>query len=181
MNQTMTLAEALKGKEIPKKIKDSLEIIDVPYFSFGGENCIGQLVTHKNLTDETKDIFKKLFIAKFPIAKIIPICEYDWSDDKSMKDNNTSAFNYRKIYGTERLSSHSYGSAIDINPIQNPYIAKDGSIHPALSSYDHTTAGTITSDGIVVKIFKEAGWHWGGEWQTVKDYQHFEKSGFTSS
>lgn len=174
----LALSQALSGIEIPENIKNSLAIIDVPFFSFAGKEEIGQMVVSRKLTDEVLEIFKIICAAKFPIGKIKPVSLYHWSDEESMQNNNASAFNYRKIYGTDRLSSHSFGSAIDINPALNPYIPKDGSIHPVGAVYDTEKPGTIISSGIVVKTFERFGWQWGGNWQNVKDYQHFEKIGF---
>ena len=116
----MTFDEALVGKEIPDEIRENLTIIDVPYFSFKGKTQNGQLVVHTELAADVKQIFKELLEIRFPIERMVPAVGYDWDDDKSMADNNTSAFNYRLIYGTNRLSNHSYGRAIDINPVQNP-------------------------------------------------------------
>lgn len=167
--------QVLKGKEIPESIKDSLVLIDVPYFSFEGKSQTGQMVVHKDLVKEILEIFQFIAEKKFPIAKIIPVCEYDWSDEKSMAGNNTSAFNYREIYGTNRLSNHSYGWAIDINPLLNPFLAKDGSVHPAGATYNPETPGTIAGGGPVVNIFEKLGWQWGGRWKSPIDWQHFEK------
>lgn len=169
----MTLDEALAGKEIPSEIKNNLALIAVPYFSFSREVREGQLVVHTEVAQEVQEIFKKLLEIQFPIKQIVPVVAYDWDDDRSMADNNTSAFNYRLIFGTDRLSNHSYGRAVDINPVQNPYLQRDGKIVPPGARYDLAQPGTITAD--VVGLFTSYGWQWGGNWQEQKDYQHFEK------
>lgn len=169
----MTLEEALAGKEIPNEIKENLEIVTVPYFSFGGEVQEGQLVVHTEVADEVKEIFKKLLEMKFPIQQVVPIVSYNWDDDASMAANNTSAFNYRVIWRTDRLSNHSYGRAIDVNPVQNPYYWSDDIVMPPDTHYDPIKPGTITP--AVVSIFKSCGWDWGGDWTKRKDYQHLEK------
>ena len=92
-----------------------------------------------------------------------------------MKDNNTSAFNYRFISGTRVISKHASGLAIDINPLLNPYV-KNGINTPEGSTYDTTKAGTLTVNSPLVKEFKKKGWKWGGDWKNLKDYQHFEKN-----
>ena len=89
-------------------------------------------------------------------------------------DNNTVAFNYRKVKGSKVLSAHSYGMAIDINPIQNPHI-KGKVIQPPNAKYDPKVKGTILRDSEIVKEFIKRGWQWGGRWKSSKDYQHFEK------
>ena len=105
---------------------------------------------------------------------MIPISEYNWSDEMSMRDNNTSAFNYRYVSGTKILSMHAQGLAIDINPLQNPYV-KNGNCSPDGSSYDTSKRGTFRPNSEIVEAFKDKGWEWGGDWKDRKDYQHFEK------
>ncbi len=169
----MTLAEALAGKEIPKEIRDTLVLVDIPYLSFGGEVRQGQLVVHIEVVEEVKNIFYTLQEARFPIQEMVPVVAYGWDDDVSMEANNTSAFNYRVIFGTDRLSNHSYGRAIDINPVQNPYTQRDGIVVPLGAQYDPAQPGTITAD--IAAVIKSYGWEWGGDWKERKDWQHFEK------
>jgi len=169
----MSLEEALTGKEIPDDIREVLALIPVPFFSFDGEVREGQLVVHRELEKEVQDIFKKLVDTRFPIKQIAPVVAYGWDDDASMADNNTSAFNYRVIFNTDRLSNHSYGRAIDINPLQNPYVLSDGTVMPKGAHYDLLQPGTITAE--VADLFRLRGWSWGGDWKDRKDWQHFEK------
>jgi len=169
----MTLEEALHGKEIPQEIRDTLTLVTVPYFSFSEMLGEGQLVVHRDLADEVEHIFKTLREMRFPIYHMVPIVAYGWNDDVSMAANNTSAFNYRVIAGTDRLSHHATGRAIDINPVQNPYVREGGIVAPAGATYDPTQLGTITDD--VVSVFKSYGWEWGGDWSDPKDWQHFQK------
>lgn len=169
----MTLNEALAGKEIPDEIKKDLMLIDVPFISFDGEVRAGQLVVHRDLAEEAIVVFKKLTDLHFPIEQVIPVVAFGWDDDTSMRANNTSGFNYRIIYGTDRLSNHSYGRALDINPMQNPYVRRDGSVVPEGARYATTQSGTITTE--IAALFKSFGWSWGGDWTDRKDWQHFEK------
>lgn len=169
----MSLDEALAGKEIPIEIRNNLTIIRVPFFSFEGKVEEGQLVIHKELAEEVLNIFEKLKQMRFPIKQIVPVVAYAWDDDASMAANNSSAFNYRTIYGTNRLSNHSYGRAIDINPVQNPFVRNDGEVTPNGARYDTTTPGTV--DDKIADVFKLFGWSWGGDWSDRKDWQHFEK------
>ncbi len=168
------LDEALAGKEIPEAIQKSLALVTVPYLSFEGKAGEGHVIVHRELADEVRDIFKELFEMRFPIRQIVPVSAYDWDDAASMAANNTSAFNYRFISGTNRLSNHSYGRAIDINPVQNPYVSRDGAVQPLGASYDREEPGTVTAE--VADIFRSRGWEWGGDWEQIKDWQHFEKA-----
>lgn len=169
----MSLDEALEGKDIPDDIKKTLTLVDIPFLSFDGEVQEGQLVVHTDVAKEVQDIFRKLLGMQFPFKQIIPIVAYEWNDNVSMVANNTSAFNYRIISGTNRLSNHSYGRAIDINPVQNPYTQRDGAVVPPGAHHDPTQPGTVTVE--IADLFKSYGWSWGGDWEGRKDWQHFEK------
>ena len=158
----------------PKDISSQMTLVEVEYTNFEGKDAIGILVVNKKIEKEVIEIFKEIKASGFQIEKIIPISEYDWDDDKSMEDNNTSAYNYRFIANTFKLSNHSFGMAIDINPRYNPMISK-GKIYPSNGVYSKENKGTITADSPVVKIFKKRGWTWGGDYKSLKDYQHFEK------
>lgn len=115
---------------------------------------------------------------KFPIEKIRLIDEYKGSDDLSMKNNNTSAFNTRMIAGKKQLSNHSYGVAIDINPVQNPEV-RGIKVRPgnakAYANRQIVRKGMIIKGDACYSAFKKRDWSWGGEWKNIKDYQHFEK------
>ena len=156
------------------EIIEKQKLVNVLYYSFDNKIHQGQIIINKKLEKDIDEIFKLAMQIKFPIEKTSPISKYDWNDNMSMKDNNTSGFNYRKILGSERLSNHAYGFAIDINPRLNPFI-KNGKILPDGANYDKTKTGTLTVENPIVKKFKELGWIWGGDWESIKDYQHFEK------
>lgn len=172
-DSALSFEEALGTQDIPDYIRANLGLVNVRYYSFDGKLHEGQLVLRKNLQNDIIEIFQELEKKKFPIAKVIPISKYKFSDEASMADNNTSAFNYRLIEGTTKLSKHALGRAIDINPFLNPYI-RNRTVEPRGAEYDHTVPGTIVADGILVKAFKQRGWTWGGDWSSLKDYQHFE-------
>lgn len=155
----------------PKLILDNIESIDVKYINFDGDEKTGKVVCNKNVGSELVNIFNKLFDMKFPIEKIVPIEEFNNDDMESVRQNNTSCFNFRYVIGSNKLSDHSTGNAIDINPMQNPWI------HPSAHKipnreYIPGKKGTITNE--VVEIFKSYGWNWGGNWRNP-DYQHFFK------
>jgi hypothetical protein len=168
------LDEALSGQNIPGVIKDKLELVSVYYYGFDDKIHKGKILVHKEVVSDIVEIFNFILETKFPIQKVVPISEYNWSDEKSMKSNNTSSFNYRFISGTRIHSMHAQGLAIDINPFQNPYI-KNHIILPEGAVYDTTKKGTLTANSPLVKEFKKRGWTWGGDWKSIKDYQHFEK------
>lgn len=170
-----SLEEAIRGTSAPKDVCENLALIDVLYISFDRYLHQGQLVVRSDLATEVRDLFDGLRILQFPVAKAVPIVAYGWDDDASMVDNNCSAFNYRLILGTDRLSKHSFGSAIDINPVQNPYYARDGNIYPPHAIHDPTAPGTLVSGSDAVEIFIQRGWEWGGHWEEPIDYQHFQK------
>lgn len=166
--------EAVEGISIPLSIVNNLVLINVFYYSFDEQLHKGQLIVNKEVQEDITEIFEFIKETRFPIEKVIPIIKYDWSDEASTSDNNTTAFNYRFVSGTRIVSNHAYGYAIDINPMQNPYIKRNKVLPPG-ASYDISVPGTITPDSQLVKEFKERGWSWGGDWRSVKDYQHFEK------
>ena len=110
----------MQGKSMPEDAKinyNELSYIKVTYYNFDGETKQGELIINKNLANEVVDIFKELYEEKYPIEKIRLIDEYNAIDEKSMEDNNTSAFCYRVIEGTNKLSNHAKGCGIDINPL----------------------------------------------------------------
>ena len=156
-----------------------LRQLTVTYYNFHSQPAQGVLYVHSDVAEELKTIFGNLFKAKFLIERIAPVEEYGGNDDRSMAANNTSAFNCRDITGAVgRFSNHSWGRAVDINPLTNPYVKGDQVLPPAGRAYlDRTKAfpGSILSDSRIVKEFASRGWTWGGRWSDRKDYQHFEK------
>lgn len=158
--------------------QSKLVYVNVSYWGFDGAPHKGELIVHEKLADDIIGIFKELFDSRFPIEKMKIIEHYQGDDNLSMADNNTSAFNCRFVSGTKKFSKHSYGAAIDINPLINPFVKGDRVSPAGGKKYlDRTKAapGLITKDGPCYKAFTKRGWTWGGNWKTMKDYQHFEK------
>lgn len=159
---------------------DDLRYVEVSYWGFDGKGHTGELIVNKAVAKEITDIFKELYDEKFAIERIKLVDEYAADDTKSMEDDNTSAFNYREVEGKPgKLSMHAYGLAIDINPVQNPYIYKDEISPEAGKAYEDRTdirEGMITQNDTCYKAFTSRGWTWGGDWKYEKDYQHFQKS-----
>ena len=158
-------------------IYKELSLINVYYFGYDSLVHRGQLVCHKSVVNELKEIFIELYKIKFPIESVRPISLFEWNDEISMSSNNTSCFNYRTVSNSNKLSEHSKGLAIDLNPKYNPYISSKGVISPKNGEYNNKNIGTIIVDSKVISIFRDKGWKWGGNWKRSKDYQHFSKNG----
>ena len=163
--------------QVPDSIVSQMTLLNVEYFGFDSLIHQGQIIIHHTVADEISLIFKELLTEKFPIEKVIPAVYYNWDDDLSMHNNNTSSFNYRRATNSGKLSSHALGLAIDINPRINPYIDRSGKIYPSNGTYNISQGGTITDSSQCFKIFRKYGWKWGGHWRYSKDYQHFSKDG----
>ena len=159
-----------------------LRYVRVLHTDFDGQTRIGELIVNKAIAQDVADIFKELYEISYPIEKMLLIDEYDADDIKSMEDNNTSAFNFRYIEGTTKRSVHSYGLAIDINPLYNPYVRTKNDklevLPESAAEYADRTRDNIyyiKKDDPCYKAFTSRGFTWGGEWKNSKDYQHFEK------
>lgn len=178
-----------KGGSFPEGCtikREELRYLKVRYVDFQGKTQDGELVCNKVIAQDLLDIFRELFKQKYPIASIRLIDNFGADDETSMRANNTSCFCYRTIKGSTKLSAHSRGMAIDINPLQNPCVkyTKEGklrSIQPDTKearNYINRSYGkayVITKTDPCYKLFIQHGFKWGGVWRSVKDYQHFEK------
>jgi hypothetical protein len=158
---------------------DDLRIIEMNHWGFDGTvHEGGRLMVHADVADDVVAAFGEMFAAGFPIRRMELIEQYDGSDDASMAADNTSAFNCRPITGSPgRFSIHSYGKAIDINTVENPYVRGETVLPPAGEEYldrEDVRPGMIVKNDPVVKAFKKRGFEWGGNWHSLKDYQHFE-------
>jgi hypothetical protein len=152
------------------------------HWGFDGAVHRGELVVAADQAHAVLDVFHNLFAARFPIQRMRLVDAYGGDDDRSMAANNTSGFNCREVTGRPGVwSEHSYGRAIDINPIQNPYVTGDGPVAPpAGADYvnrERRARGMIHEGDIVVRSFAAIGWSWGGNFETLKDYQHFSAGG----
>lgn len=182
IDSKMTVEEAFDGlhPKCPEKIRKRQKVVEVQYYSSDNRIHQGQLVIDGELEKDIKTVFEVALKERFPIHSVIPMSDTRfrkddrWDDGLSMEANNTSAFNYRLTTGSSQISKHAYGRAIDVNPFQNPYI-KGSTILPKGAKYDPSVAGTLTKDHPVVRTFLRLGWEWGGNWTSLKDYQHFEK------
>jgi D-alanyl-D-alanine carboxypeptidase len=156
-----------------------LSMLRLSYWDFDGRERTGELIVNAAVAEEVTAIFRELHASRFPVERMRPIEEYGGSDDRSMEANNTSAFNCRDVTGQPgKFSNHSWGRAIDLNPLTNPYVKGDQVLPPAGRAYldrSKQYKGGIESGGFVVELFKKHGWAWGGDWKDRQDYQHFEK------
>lgn len=160
---------------------DDLRLVRVVHWDFEGVARGGELVVHASVAPTVARAFGDLFANGFPIERVEPIEHYGGSDDASTAANNTSAFNCRAVGGTGRWSMHSYGEAIDVNPVQNPYVYPDGSVlDPAARPYldrGDVRPGMAVEGGVLVAAFDRVGWGWGGRPPIGVDHQHFSPTG----
>ncbi len=175
----------LEDDAVPAISYDDLSYLSVLYYDFNGEVQSGELICNKGIADDLAEIFYELYMNEYQIEKIRLVDEYDADDTASITDNNTSCFNYRVVDGTTTLSKHALGCAIDINPFYNPYVVynKDGSGEtyispPGSEIYVDRSKDfpyKIDENDLCYKLFKAHGFTWGGDWNSCKDYQHFQK------
>ncbi len=163
--------------------RQDLRYVHVLHKNLEGETLEGELICHKIIADDLVSIFRELYDQSYPIEKIRLIDEYDADDEASMTDNNSSCFNYRTMTGSDKISKHGLGIAIDINTLYNPYVKGTGAdiiVEPSAgaeyadreSDYPYK----IEEGDLCYELFIEHGFEWGGSWNSVKDYQHFELS-----
>ena len=171
------LLQGERGAPLPIDL-DRLALLRLGHYDFTGTVQRGELVVYRALADEVLGIFERLFRARFPIERMVPLGRLGRCDLRSMASNNTYGYGLRAIAGSRRLSWHSFGLAIDVNPRLNPVIEGD-SILPedGLPYRDRSRErpGMIVPGSLVHRAFVEAGWEWGGSWTTLKDYHHFQK------
>lgn len=160
-----------------------LRYLRVLHYTIDGKIQLGELVCHRDIARDLIEIFRELFDNKYAIERMVLIDSYDADDQRSMAANNTSCFNFRFVSGTKKLSNHSRGRAIDINPLYNPMVKRrtNGTVYveptagkPYINrskQYDYK----ISRNDLCYKLFLKHGFRWGGDWKNTKDYQHFEK------
>lgn len=178
--------QRMLGKSYKKNCtvpRSELRYLQLSHFDAKGQEQIGELVCNKKIANDLKEIFQELYRKKYPIERMRLIDEYEADDERSMRDNNTSCFNFRTIAGTNKLSKHSQGMAIDINPLYNPYVKrrKDGTlaVQPTIarkySDRNKRWTYKIEKNDLCYRLFIKHGFKWGGAWTNSKDYQHFER------
>jgi Bacterial capsule synthesis protein PGA_cap/D-alanyl-D-alanine carboxypeptidase len=160
----------------------NLRYLRMTYRGFDGFAHTGELVVGEQYAADVICVFRRLYDARWPIRRMRLVDDYRGDDERSMAANNTSGFNCRTVAGTDTWSAHAYGAAVDINPVQNPYLTRAAVHRPAAARYvdlDRSSAaedlpvGAIREGDVVVRAFAQIGWDWGGHWPGPHDYQHF--------
>jgi len=157
-----------------------LRLVRVSFWGFDGRAHQGKLILHRRYTSPVVKALRELYGARFPIRRMQPVEAYGSSDARSMAADNTSAFNCRGVPGAGSWSEHAYGRAIDINPLENPEVRRGVVSPPGGRKYSNRSKrakGMIHSGDAAVRAFEAVGWHWGGYWHSLKDYQHFSWNG----
>lgn len=187
------IKEKITGYSFPKKFDeeytsisyDDLRYLRLKYKDFyGKEHDDGEMIVNKEVAEEVLKIFYELYINNYPIEKIELVEKYNASDELSMQDNNTSAFNYRIVELGDKLAWHCFGLAIDLNPLYNPYILGNELYPSTATEYvdrKKDFAGKIDHNDLAFITFKKYGWKWGGDFIYSKDYQHFYKDIYDDS
>ncbi len=159
-----------------------LRYLKLLHYNANDQITLGEVICSREISDDLLSIFKELFRAEYKIESLKLIDEYGANDHQSMINNNSSSFNFRYIAGTTKLSKHSLGLAIDINPLYNPYVRGSGEdqIIDPIEAKEYVDRSRdfpykIDKDDLCYNLFIEHGFTWGGDWSSLKDYQHFEK------
>ncbi|MEV1021303.1 M15 family metallopeptidase [Streptomyces sp. NPDC050264] len=158
-----------------------LRSIKLVHWGFDGRVHRGEIVVHERVVRNVVYVFGKAFAARFPIRRMRTLAEYGGSDTAAMADDNTSAFNCRGVTGNAGVvSQHSYGDAVDINTLENPYVDVSGRVHPAAGAKfldrRRRAPGMLHSGDAVTTAMRHVGWAWGARW-AHPDYQHFSANG----
>lgn len=172
------------GGAEPEITFEELAYVHILHYDFDGRPAEGELICNTAIAQDLAEIFQELYRNEYRLEKVLLIEEYDGDDTASMEDNNTSCFNYRPVEGSDHLSKHAYGLAVDINPLYNPYITytADGeeNVSPvsaqAYADRSRNFSYKIDSEDLCYRLFIQHGFTWGGNWNNVKDYQHFQKA-----
>lgn len=181
-----TIFSRIKGKSYKANCtvkRSELRYIRVLHYSFDNTVKTGELICHRDIASDIIAIFKKLYEAHYPIEQIRLIDDFNADDELSMSNNNTSCFNFRNVSGSRKLSAHSQGKAIDINPLYNPCVRhrRNGTVTvepskgKAYTNRSKNFKYKIDHNDLAYKLFIQHGFKWGGAWRSIKDYQHFEK------
>jgi hypothetical protein len=157
-----------------------LRYLTIRHWGFDGRPADGEMVVHAQVVPAVRTIFERLYRDRFPVERMRLIDDYGGDDDRSMAANNTSAFNCRRVTGGSAWSEHAYGRAIDVNPVQNPYVSGSQVLPPAGAAHldrTHPELGKIREGDAFVRAVDSVGWGWGGRWERIKDYQHISSTG----
>ncbi len=176
----------MQGVSVPtgsRVDRQSLRYLRLSHYDFEGCEHVGEMVCSQAVAADLLYIFRRLYEERYPIARMQLIDRFGADDNRSMTANNTSSFCYRRVAGSRRLSRHSLGMAVDVNPLYNPCVyVRSGKVAPVEGKPYATNRprrrdipGKIDHQDLCYRLFVERGWRWGGDWRTLKDYHHFEK------
>lgn len=179
----VSFPEAAQSTDNPSISYDELCYMHILHYNFEGIPSEGELICNKAIAQDLIEIFYELYRNEYQIEKVCLIEAYDGDDTLSMANNNTSCFNYRNVNHSSSLSKHALGLAIDINPLYNPYITYDKEGNETVSPIEAADYADrsksfpykIDENDLCYKLFIEHGFTWGGNWNSCKDYQHFQK------
>jgi hypothetical protein len=159
----------------------NLRMITMTHWGFDKQVHTGRLIVNESAAEDLVSVFHKLYDQHYPIKRMEPVDKYKGDDYRSIDADNTSAFNCRPATGSSNWSQHAYGLALDLNPLENPWVNADGTnAHRNADKYVKRPLhkpGVINANDHVVKAFAKIGWGWGGDWSGAKDYQHFSSTG----
>ena len=176
------LMARMKGKSYkyncPIPVED-LRYVHVLHKDLQGNTHEGELVCNVYIAKDVLEIFRGLYEAGYPVERVRLVDDYDADDELSMRDNNSSCFNFRFITHSKKISKHGLGLAVDINTLYNPYV-KGEHVEPSTAK-EYTDRSKnfpykIERGDLCFRLFAEHGFEWGGDWKSLKDYQHFEVS-----
>lgn len=157
-----------------------LRVLRMRHWGFDGRTHVGEMVVHADAAQAVVDAFGRAYASRVVVERMRLVDEYGGDDDASMAANNTSAYNCRTTSSGTSWSQHAYGRAVDVNPVQNPYVTSRGVEPEAGRAYldrSDVRPGMAVAGGPLVEAFRVSGWSWGGTWTTAKDYQHFSANG----
>ncbi len=177
-DQTKAMIGVVWQKGCPVPLSD-LRTVTASYKTFEGVEAMGSVVVHHRYAKQMQQALRQLYESNFPIESMKPMEVFGGDDERSRLANNTSVFNCRLVKGSRVYSEHAYGRAIDINPLQNPFVQlNDAKTNQSNRKFFDrlavvNTPGVINPHSVPVKAFRQMGWAWGGNWRGNKDYQHF--------
>jgi hypothetical protein len=165
----------------------NLRVLTVTHWDFDRRATTGQLIVNRRAAWPLAKVFRRLYALRFRIRHMQLSDAYGPESGKPADDDISGSFECRQAVpspcsggkGTGSWSMHAFGLAVDLNPIENPYVGCGSTSHRTSIPYLNRTRirpGMVT--GAVVKAFASIGWRWGGAWPgNTKDYMHFSSTG----
>jgi D-alanyl-D-alanine carboxypeptidase-like protein len=164
-----------------------LRLLSMSYRGFDGNAYTGQLVVNRSAAAPLALVFRQLYALRFPIRHMSIAEVYGPAHARPADGDVSGSFECRQAVpspcvggsGTGTWSEHAFGEAVDLNPVENPYVGcgqtRDPASRPFFNRSKHRP-GMVTA--AVVRAFRSIGWGWGGSWSgSTKDYMHFSASG----